>query len=173
MMVSKLSWKEQIACESRRQLLADSPSPSRSSDRLGIVAETLSTLARALHLLGGRESCLHGPEPLFAIAQHRGEIVQVTYQLLPWISNAISLPLRYDSLSIKCWSRWRKTPWNKYNNTTVGISTISKPYWTAFYRNKMSTINVSDLGYLFLDKSSLHIIASNLDVRDHCHDGWR
>jgi hypothetical protein len=109
MMVSKLSWKEQIACESRRQPLADSPSPSRSSDRLGIVAETLSTLARALHLLGGRESCLHGPEPLFAIAQHRGEIVQVTYQLLPWISNAISLPLRYDSLSIKCWSRWSKT----------------------------------------------------------------
>jgi hypothetical protein len=109
MMVSKLSWKEQIACESRRQPLADSPSPSRSSDRLGIVAETLSTLARALHLLGGRESCLHGPEPLFAIAQHRGEIVQVTYQLLPWISNVISLPLRYDSLSIKCWSRWSKT----------------------------------------------------------------
>ena len=31
------------------------------------------------------------------------------YQLLSWISNAISLPLRYDSLSIKCWSRWSKT----------------------------------------------------------------
>ncbi len=25
-------------------------------------------------------------------------------------------------------------PWNKHNNTTVGISTISKPYWTVFYR---------------------------------------
>ncbi len=27
-------------------------------------------------------------------------------------------------------------PWNKHNNTTVGISTISKPYWTVFYRTK-------------------------------------
>ncbi len=27
-------------------------------------------------------------------------------------------------------------PWNKHNNTTVGISTISKPYWTVFYRIK-------------------------------------
>jgi hypothetical protein len=24
-------------------------------------------------------------------------------------------------------------PWNKHNNTAVGISTISKPYWTVFY----------------------------------------
>ena len=104
MMVSKVSWKEQIACESRRQPLADGPSPSRSNDQLMHIADTPSTLARALHLLGGRESCLHGLGPLFAIAQHKGEIVQVTYQLLPWISNAISLPLRYDSLSIKCWS---------------------------------------------------------------------
>jgi hypothetical protein len=30
-------------------------------------------------------------------------------------------------------------PWNEHNNTTVGISTISKPYWT-----------VRELGYLFL-----------------------
>ncbi len=28
------------------------------------------------------------------------------------------------------------SPWNKHNNTTVGISTISKPYWTVFYRIK-------------------------------------
>ena len=109
MMVSKLSWKEQIACESRRQPLADCPSPSRSSDQLMNVADTPSTLARALDPLGGRESCLHGLGPVFAIAQHKGEIVQVTYQLLPWISNVISLPMRYDSLSIKCWSRWSKT----------------------------------------------------------------
>ena len=109
MMVSKLSWKEQIACESRRQPLADSPSLSRSSDQLRNVADTLSTLARVLDPLGGRESCLHGPGALFVIAQHRGEITQVTYQLLPWISKVLSLPLRYDSLSIKCWSRWSKT----------------------------------------------------------------
>ncbi len=25
-------------------------------------------------------------------------------------------------------------PWNKHNNTTVGISTIFKTYWTVFYR---------------------------------------
>ena len=41
---------------------------------------------------------------------------------------------------------------------------ISKPYWTAFSRNKMSTTNVSELGYLFHDKSSPHIIAWDLDV---------
>ena len=109
MMVSKLSWKEQIACESRRQPLADGPSPSRSNDQLMHIADTPSTLARALDPLAGRESCLHGLGPVFAIAQHKGEIVQVTYQLLPWISNVISLPLRYYSLSIKYWSRWSKT----------------------------------------------------------------
>ncbi len=49
-------------------------------------------------------------------------------------------------------------------HTMRKISTISKSYWTAFYRNKMSTINVSDLGYLFHDKSSLHIIVWDLDV---------
>ena len=89
--------------------LADSPSSSRSSDQLMNVADTLSTLARVLDPLGGRESWFHGPGALFVIAQHRGEIIQVAYQLLPWISNVISLPLRYDSLSIKCWSRWSKT----------------------------------------------------------------
>ena len=31
----------------------------------------------------------------------------------------------------------------------------------------MSTTNVSELGYLFFTKSSLHIIARDLDVRDH------
>jgi hypothetical protein len=30
----------------------------------------------------------------------------------------------------------------------------------------MSTTSVSELGYLFLTLSSLHIIASDLDVRD-------
>jgi hypothetical protein len=73
------------------------------------VADSLSTLACVLDPLGGRESCLHGPGALFVIAQHRGEITQGTYQLLPWISRVLSLPLRYDSLSIKCWSRWSKT----------------------------------------------------------------
>ncbi len=109
MMVSKLSWKEQIACESRRQPLADSPSLPRSSDQLRTVADSLSTLARVLDPIGGRESWFHGPGASFVIAQHRGEIIQVAYQLLPWISKVLSLPLRYDSLSIKCWSRWSKT----------------------------------------------------------------
>jgi hypothetical protein len=31
----------------------------------------------------------------------------------------------------------------------------------------MSTTSVSELGYLFLTMSSLHIIAPDLDVRDH------
>ena len=48
----QLSWKEQTACESRRQLLADSPSSSRSCDPLGVVDDTPSTL----HLLDRRES---------------------------------------------------------------------------------------------------------------------
>ncbi len=51
MMVSKLSWEEQIACESRRQLLADSPPSSRSNDPLGLVDDTPSSL----HLLGMTE----------------------------------------------------------------------------------------------------------------------
>ncbi len=62
--------------------------------------------------------------------------------------------------------------WNKHNNTTVGISTVSKPYWTVFYRIKWALQGVSELGYLFLTLSSLHIIASDLDVRDHCCGGW-
>jgi len=49
-------------------------------------------------------------------------------------------------------------------HTMRKTSTISKPYWTAFSRNKLSTVNVSDLDYLFHDKSSLHIIAWDLDV---------
>ncbi len=35
----------------------------------------------------------------------------------------------------------------------------------------MSTKSVRELGYLFLTMSSLHIIASDLDVKDHCHGG--
>ncbi len=27
-------------------------------------------------------------------------------------------------------------PWNKHNNTTMGTSSLSKPYWTVFYRIK-------------------------------------
>ncbi len=38
--------------------------------------------------------------------------------------------------------------------------------------NKMSTTSVSELGYFFLTLSSLHIIALDLDVRDHCCGGW-
>ena len=34
----------------------------------------------------------------------------------------------------------------------------------------MSTTSVRELGYLVLTMSSLHIIASDLDVRDHCYD---
>jgi hypothetical protein len=43
---------------------------------------------------------------------------------------------------------------------------ISNPYWTVFYRIKWALQDVSELGYLFHDKSSLHIIAWDLDVRD-------
>ena len=68
-----------------------------------------SPLARVLDSLGRRETWLHGPGALFVNTQHRGQITQVAYQLLPWISRVLSLPLRYDSLSIKCWSRWSKT----------------------------------------------------------------
>ena len=32
---------------------------------------------------------------------------------------------------------------------------------------------MSELGYLFLTMSSLHIIVSDLDVRDHCHGGLK
>jgi hypothetical protein len=35
----------------------------------------------------------------------------------------------------------------------------------------MSTSGVSEKGNLFLTFSSLHIIASDLDVRDHCCGG--
>ncbi len=83
------------------------------------VADSLSTLACVLDPLGGRESCLHGPGAFFVIAQHRGEITQVAYQLLPWISRVLSLPLRYDSLSIKCWSRWSKIPCKKLQTVTA------------------------------------------------------
>ncbi len=58
------------------------------------------------------------------------------------------------------------------NSTYVGISTISKPYWTVFYRIKWALQDVSELGYLFLTNSSLHIIAWDLDVRDHSCWSW-
>ncbi len=32
---------------------------------------------------------------------------------------------------------------------------------------------MSELGYLFFTMSSLHIIASDLDVRDHCSGGLK
>ncbi len=57
---------------------------------------------------------MHGPGALFVNTQHRGQITQVAYQPLPWISRVLSLPLRYDSLSIKCWSRWSKTSPNMF-----------------------------------------------------------
>ncbi len=47
---------ETVLADSSRPLQMVSVLASRSSDRLGIVADTPSTLARALHLLGGRES---------------------------------------------------------------------------------------------------------------------
>jgi hypothetical protein len=61
-------------------------------------------------------------------------------------------------------------PWNKHKH--VGISTVSKPYWTVYYRIKWALQDVSELGYLFLTKSSLHIIAWDLDVRDHSCRSW-
>ncbi len=44
------------------------------------------------------------------------------------------------------------------------ISTISKPYWTAFYRNKMSTTRRERVRLFISRQSSLHIIAWDLDV---------
>ncbi len=45
----------------------------------------------------------------------------------------------------------------KHNNTLCGNFYYIKPYWTAFCRIKWALQDVSELGYLFLDKSSLHI----------------
>ncbi len=69
-----------------------------------------------------------------------------------------------------CSTYWRKV-WAvvnprldlcKHNNTLCGDSTISKPYWTAF--NKMST-TCEWVRLFILDKSSLHIVAWDLDVK--------
>jgi hypothetical protein len=48
-------------------------------------------------------------------------------------------------------------------HTVWNVSTISKPYWTAIEIN-WALQDVSELGYLFLDESSLHIIAWDLGV---------
>jgi hypothetical protein len=48
----------------------------------------------------------------------------------------------------------------------VEISTISNLTELSSIGQKSTTI-LRELGYLFLTKSSLHIIASDLDVRDH------
>ncbi len=45
------------------------------------------------------------------------------------------------------------------NETYTASSTVTLPSY------------VAGSGYLFLTMSSLHIIASDLDVRDHCHGG--
>ncbi len=109
MMVLRLSWKEQIACESRRQSLPDSASLPRSGGQLRGVQVSPSPLARVLDPLGWRESWLYSPGALFANTQHIGQVTEPAFRPLPLISRVLSLPLRYDSLSIKCWSRWSKT----------------------------------------------------------------
>jgi hypothetical protein len=142
--------------------LADSPSqtvlPSLGLGTNWFVADSPSTLARVLDPLGGRESCLHGPGALIVIAQHRGEITQVAYQLLPWISRVLSLPLRYDSLSIKCWSRWSKTVSNsrkqmfsayfEYINSIWSLR-VYKPIWTKIFKQKSVCVTNLLYGYRF------------------------
>ncbi len=46
------------------------------------------------------------------------------------------------------------------------ISTISKPTEPSSIEQNKPT-SVRELGYFFLTESSLHLIASDLDVRDH------
>ncbi len=83
-------------------------------------------------------------------------------------------------LATRC-RRFTKENWKRHmqptletntNSMYVGISTISKPYWTVFYRIKWALKDMSELGDLFLTKSSLHIIAWDLDVRDHSCRSW-
>ena len=70
-----------------------------------------------------------------------------------------------------CSTYWRKVkavvnPWLdscKHINTLCGISTIL-PYWTIFYRIEWARCEWVRL--FILVKSSLHIIAWDLDVRD-------
>ncbi len=73
------------------------------------------------------------------------------FEVLVWRSRN-TFPLLWA-----CSTYWRKV-WAiviprldscKHINTLCGDSTISKPYWTAFYRIKWALQDVSELGYLF------------------------
>jgi hypothetical protein len=60
-------------------------------------------------------------------------------------------------------------PRNKHKQHNCGDFYYIQAILNRLLHNKMSTTSGRELGYLFLTMSSVHIIASDLDVRDHCH----
>ncbi len=52
-----------------------------------------------------------------------------------------------------------------HQHTVWNISTISKPYWAAFHRNKMSTTRCEWVRLFISWQSSLHILEWDLDVK--------
>ncbi len=115
---------------------------------------------------------MHNPGALFVNTQHMGHITQLEFQPLPLISRVLSLPLRYDSLSIKCWSRWSKTddPPSElhsfsrflghfpqvYPVYTWGISRVFIPWGGTFCKSKTNTKFLGYLGVPETKNSDLH-----------------
>ncbi len=60
-------------------------------------------------------------------------------------------------------------PGNKHKQHNCGDFYYIQAILNQLLQNKLSTTSVRELGNLFLTMFSLHIIASNLDVRDHCN----
>ncbi len=90
----------------------------------------------------------------------------LNYRWFDIASVALKETFRFLELCSTCWRKVNpQLTISKHINTLRGISTISKPYWTVFYRIKWALQDVSELGYLVLTRSSLHIIAWDLDVQ--------
>ncbi len=62
-------------------------------------------------------------------------------------------------------------PWNRHKQHVCEDFYYIQALLNCLLWNKMSTTSMRELGYIFLTMSSLHIIASDLVVKDHCH-GW-